>query len=313
MDARDVLLIDHTVRRCAVEKCAATAGDVEFARNQIVPDRFQRREQCLVAGFCINVGGAGVEIGRAHCVSVSDGLFSEGHTILIVVVPFGDEIAHIQQPDRQIEIAPLICFAIQLDQAHQVRRTDSVSCHLRRRIRKNAAQKIGGFSGELQQIRLPRRPMMHAGRGHQMAHVVHLKIHGIAEARRLLAGVLGDLHIGVDVPVGFLCCGDEIDERIKLRVERFIARRAENRCGAFEPFVEVAVVPFRPAMLSFDFAAGDFEVADVSQPIGFGHQPAHRRHHHIATKCESIGPESVRPANVAQTDGVKLREWSERR
>ena len=86
VDARDLLLIFDAVRRCAVVKCAASAGDVELAGDQIVPDRFQRREQRFVAGLGVDVGGAGIEICRADGVAVGDGLLAEGDAILVVVV-----------------------------------------------------------------------------------------------------------------------------------------------------------------------------------------------------------------------------------
>src|SRR5688572_5554556 len=103
--------------------------------------------------------------------------------------------------------------------------------------------------------------MVHAGGGDEVPHVVHLEIHGVAEARNVFALALADLNVSVDVAVGCLRLGDQIDHRIHLLIEFAVLREREYRSRSLQPLVEVTVIPLGPTMPSLDEASGNLKVA----------------------------------------------------
>src|SRR2546421_12726230 len=89
--------------------------------------------------------------------------------------------------------------------------------------------------------------------------------------------------------------------------------RSVNRCGSFQPFVEIAVVPPGPAMPAFDLSGGNFEIAQKPQPLGFAHEPPHRWNHHVAAARITVGPEAVRPACAFRRRCGESGKWSDPR
>ncbi len=98
-------------------------------------------------------------------------------------------------------------------------RADAVPGHFGRGVLELNGEKIGGLSSNRQQIRFAGGGVMHASGRHQVAHVVHLEIHRIAETRNIFTGALADLDIRVDVPVRILRPADEGDEAIHFAIE----------------------------------------------------------------------------------------------
>jgi hypothetical protein len=184
-------------------------------------------------------------------VPVRDRLFSQGHAVLVVVVAPGHQVAHVEKFDGEIAVLRFAGRAVEVDQRHQVRRADSVARLLRRGRCELPGEEVGGAAREGQQVVLPGRRVMHAGGRDQVAVVVHLEVHRVAEARDLLAGALGDLDVGVDVAVGSLSLRDEHDELVNVRLEFLVAREGERRRRRFEPFIKIAVVPLRSAVSAF--------------------------------------------------------------
>ena len=78
----------------------------------------------------------------------------------------------------------------EVGERHEMSRADAVTRLGRRGPGKRLREKIGRFARGGEEVRLPRRRVVHAGGGDEVAHVVHLEIHRIAEARYVLAGAL---------------------------------------------------------------------------------------------------------------------------
>src|SRR5207245_726855 len=73
-----------------------------------------------------------------------------------------------------------------------------------------------------------------------------------------------------------------------------------------EPFIEVAVIPLRPAMLALGFPGSNKKVFEEARTLGLAHEAAHRRHHRLAADVGTIGPEpAAGPLHIAEADAVQ--------
>jgi hypothetical protein len=71
----------------AAAGCADAAGDVELAREHVLPERVAGLEDRLVAGDGGDVGHAGVHVDRAHGVADRLVLLEHLHVRLVVLEP----------------------------------------------------------------------------------------------------------------------------------------------------------------------------------------------------------------------------------
>jgi len=142
---------------------------------------------------------------------------------------------------------------------------------------------------------------MHAGRRHQVAQVVHLKIIPVLERHGVgIAVALPDQHRRVEVAVGALGPGDYVDGPFDVPAEILVPGNGIGCDGGLHELVEIAVVERCAPVAALGQAGGDFEVAEVLGIIGTLHQPPHAREHPGVAKLEPIGPEAGGPMGLAQ-------------
>src|SRR4051794_3395755 len=97
-------------------------------------------------------------------------------------------------------------------------------------VREDASKIVRGLACQEQETRLTGCSIMDARGGDEMSHVVHLKVHRIAETFFCFTMPLCNLDVGVDVAVRLLGPGDDLDNLIHLSVERYVLRNGKYRC-----------------------------------------------------------------------------------
>src|SRR5690606_28428154 len=123
----------------------------------------------------------------------------------------------------QFEITRIAGFAIQINAAHVMRRTNRTPRRFRSGFGKSALEKLGGLDCDCEMVGLAGRLMMYASSGEEMAEVVHLEIMTILKRRGV--GVPGaDRHQRrrMNIAVVALRQSDQCDDFVHLRSQRFI-------------------------------------------------------------------------------------------
>ena len=150
---------------------------------------------------------------------------------------------------------------------------------------------------------------MHARRRHQVAQIIHLEIVPVLKRRGIgVAVAQPDEHGRVEVAVGALGLGDDADGSLDAPFQILVMGHGIRGAGAFNQLVEIAVVEQRTAVMTFGQAGGNFEVAEVLRIICAFHQPAHAGKHLRVAKLETVGPETVGPADLAGLGLFNLRK-----
>ncbi len=147
--------------------------------------------------------------------------------------------------------------------------------------------------------------MMDACRSEQVAQVIHLEVVPVLKRQRVgVAVARADQHGRVDVTVRALGFGDDADDVVEALVEFRVLVDRQHRASGLHPFVEVAVVERRAAVPAFGQTGGDAEVLKVMTVVCAFHQPPHGGNHLRAAILEAVRPETARPADFIEGDGL---------
>ncbi len=246
--------LERLAERLAAARRADAAGQVQLARNQVLPDAPAGGTHGLVTGDRGDVGHAGIHVDGADRVAHRLGLFDHLQVRLVVGQPARVGLlagrirtwtALVEQEFGEAEVRLLTGHAIQPDQRHL---RDLVP-RPRRPLAgpEGGDEEIGSLDGHVQQGALAGGEVMRDRRFEEMAQVVELVAVVALEHPALGAGpAMRVLRIdragGVEVAVGLLGGRDLRDQPINVGIEFRIRRDAQRIGRAFDHLVEVAFV-----------------------------------------------------------------------
>jgi hypothetical protein len=150
--------------------------------------------------------------------------------------------------------------------------------------------------------------MMHAGRRHQMSHVVHLEILPVAKRHSVrVALTRAHQRRRVNVAIRPLRLRDDVDGALEVRCEESVVRHRERGADRFEQFVEISIVEWGATWTPFGESGRDAKVLKVLRVIRPFHQPDHAREHVRAKIFEAIKPKAICPARFVEANGMNFR------
>ncbi len=277
---------------------ADTAGDVELGSDEIVPLAVQRAEQRRLAGLEVHVGGAGGQVERADGVPLDGRRLADGHAVLVrgrAVVAARTEPAApsvLEEERGQVEVAPLAGLAIELDQRHLDLRVPGRG-HLPARAEERV-QIVREALGDRQEPVVPGGSTERDGGLDEMAGAVELV--SVGEVGPALARLRHGVE-RVDVAVGALRRGHQVDRRLGGRPEPLARRAPELPARGLEPLVHIRVHEHRAAVAGGRASGGDAEILEI----------AGRFEHAIAVRQRRVVVDRLAPGPHTVLDRHRLR------
>jgi hypothetical protein len=124
---------------------------------------------------------------------------------------------------------------------------------------------------------------------------------------------LCDQDLRMNVAVGALGFGDDVDAAVDEVGEIWIIGDCECRASSFQPFVEVAVVKGRAAMAAFGEASSNAEILEELTVVGAQHDAPEAGNGLGPAGFEPSSPEAVSPADFVGSERLKGRREGKKR
>ena len=118
---------------------------------------------------------------------------------------------------------------------------------------------------------------------------------------------------GMNIAVGTLGFGDDIDAVVDEVSEIWIVGSCQCGAGGLQPFVEVAVIERRAAMAASGEAGSNAEILEKLAVVGALHDAPERGDGFGAAGFEPIGPEAMGPADFVRIERLKAGRQGKQR
>ena len=149
---------------------------------------------------------------------------------------------------------------------------------------------------------------MHAGRSHQVTHVVGLEMIAVRKFLRLRVALpLRDDRLRVEVAVFALGLGDDRDDFVHLPVDHRIPSDGIDLRQRLEPFQEIAVVEGRTRKFPRLETGRDAIIGPRVAVFLAAEDRPQVWDHGGAAHIEPLGPKTLRPLHIGEIRHIHLR------
>ena len=231
----------------AVGGGANTASDIEFLRDDIVPDGINGLDIVLVASKGSDIGHTGIHIGSTDGVTHSLILFDNRLMGLGIVVDNSGLATIVEEELGLVEVFLVACNEVELGECHLCNLMTRHDAGLSRVRTYLFTYHIGIADGDVEELTATSSLIVSDGSLYHVSEVVELVAQvfllapaGVASPLMGLTRILGAR--GIEIAVRLLSRGNHVEHRVDIGYELLVRIGLQDVTGALDGLVGVCVV-----------------------------------------------------------------------